>query len=550
MSSTGEKESGFPAEALQCDDGQRPLEFIVCGTSQNGGSPLLQSLLREAGKRSGDRAETLQIGGDRFWTPVDDLEASPEDRPSAGHDRKAVTGVTWHFFSTGRRAFIAADATGPAPDTRGLASAASNAAVAVVLADAESGILPQTRQHAYIASLLGVGTLVLAVDGMDRVGFAQETFDRIAADFNAFAGRIAHEALYAVPLSLSDGDNLTRNTGRMAWYGGPALLELLETADAGRGAVTPAADAMPEAADQFAVHILWFGREPLYPGRNYHVTMGRRILTGQVTEIKHRVDVDTLDGLAARHIDRDTIAYCTLSLDRAVPFAPYGECRALGGFLMTDRSTKETVGGGTIDFALWRASTIPWQDTEITKAARMKLNRHKPVVLWFTGLSGAGKSAVANQVAVRLHARECRTYLLDGDNIRHGLTRDLGFKAEDRVENIRRVGEVSKLFVDAGLIVLVALISPFRNERMMARELVEPGEFIEIFVDTPLEECERRDIKGLYARARAGEIRNFTGIDSPYEPPEKPEIVLHTIGATPGDLADKVIAVLEQRGVI
>jgi bifunctional enzyme CysN/CysC len=337
---------------------------------------------------------------------------------------------------------------------------------------------------------------------------------------------------------------------KQAAAGQAVTLVLADETDVSRGDVIAAAEGAPEVADQFAVHVVWLGDEPLYPGRPYLVKIGSRTVTGQITELKHRVDVNTLDQLAARHLDINDIAYGTLALDRAIPFEPYARCRALGGFILIDRYTNATVGCGMIDFALWRASTVPWQALEIGKAARAALTRQKPVVLWFTGLSGAGKSTIANQVAKRLHAQGRHAYLLDGDNLRHGLNRDLGFRPEDRVENVRRVGEVARLFVDAGLIVLVSLISPFRNERRMVREMLEPGEFLEIFVDTPLAECERRDPKGLYARARAGAIRNFTGIDSPYEPPENPEMVLDTVGAAPDALTERIVAMLEERGVI
>jgi len=300
----------------------------------------------------------------------------------------------------------------------------------------------------------------------------------------------------------------------------------------------------PEVADQFAAHLLWMGDARLLPGRPYLLQIGSRTVGASVTEIKHKVDVNTQDQLAAKHLDLNEVGYCNLHLDQPVPFSAYAENRALGAFILIDRQSNATVAAGTLDFALRRAGNIHWQHLDVDKAARAAVKHQTPRCLWFTGLSGAGKSTIANLAEKKLLAQGRHTYLLDGDNVRHGLNKDLGFTAEDRVENIRRVAEVARLMTDAGLIVLVSFISPFRAEREMARALFEPGEFLEVFVDTPLAEAERRDVKGLYAKARRGELRNFTGIDSPYEPPQAPELHLHTLGADVAALADEVIAAL------
>jgi len=326
--------------------------------------------------------------------------------------------------------------------------------------------------------------------------------------------------------------------------GQSVMLTLQDDVDASRGDVLVAArDPLP-VADQFAAHVLWMGEEPLLPGRPYWLRIGTRMVGASVTEIKHRIDVNTQEPLAARHLAMNEVAVCNLHLDQAVPFTPYAEHRALGGFILIDRHSYATVGAGTLDFALRRAANIHWQHLDVDKAARARLKHQQPRCVWFTGLSGSGKSTIANLVDKKLLALGRHAYVLDGDNIRHGLNKDLGFTPEDRVENIRRVAEVARLMTDAGLIVLVSFISPFRAEREMARSLFEPGEFIEVFVDTPLEEAERRDVKGLYAKARRGELRNFTGIDSPYEPPEQPELHLQTVGADPAELADRVLTAL------
>jgi bifunctional enzyme CysN/CysC len=288
-----------------------------------------------------------------------------------------------------------------------------------------------------------------------------------------------------------------------------------------RGDVIAAADAPLQVADQFEASIVWMDDEPLPPGRTYLLKIGARTATAQVTAIKHRINVNTLEKLAAKRLELNDIAVCNLSLDRPIAFEPYEANRDLGGFILIDRITNRTVGAGMIRFALRRADNIHWQAIDVTREARAAMKGQKGRIIWLTGLSGAGKSTIANLVDRRLHALGRHTYLLDGDNVRHGLNRDLGFTEEDRVENIRRVAEVARLMADAGLIVITAFISPFRAERRVARELMPQGEFIEVFVDAPLEVAEARDVKGLYAKARAGQLKNFTGIDSPYEPPEQ-----------------------------
>jgi len=330
--------------------------------------------------------------------------------------------------------------------------------------------------------------------------------------------------------------------------GQSVMLTLEHEIDASRGSVICAADAPVEVADQFEVQVLWMGDEEMLPGRPYLIKLGARTVPGKLATPKYEVNVNTLEHTAARTLALNEIGVCNLSLDEQVPFTPYEEDRDLGGFIIIDRFTNNTVGLGLIHFALRRASNIHWQALDVNKQTRSQIKNQKPTVLWFTGLSGSGKSTVANIVEKRLTAMGHHTYLLDGDNVRHGLNRDLGFTDADRVENIRRVSEVARLMADAGLIVLVSFISPFRSERRMAREMLEAGEFVEIHVDTPLEVCEARDVKGLYAKARAGQIKNFTGIDSDYEAPEKAEIRIDTSEKTPDVTAGEIIEYLENAG--
>jgi bifunctional enzyme CysN/CysC len=324
--------------------------------------------------------------------------------------------------------------------------------------------------------------------------------------------------------------------------GQAVTLTLEDEIDISRGDVIAAVDSPPEVADQFAAHLLWMGEHALLPGRPYWLKIGARTVGASITEIKHRVDVNTQDHLAAKHLELNEVGFCNLHLDQPVAFEPYADSRELGGFILIDRQTNATVAAGTLNFALRRAANIHWQHLEVDKAARARSMGQAPRCVWFTGLSGSGKSTVANLVEKRLMAMGLHTYILDGDNVRHGLNKDLGFSDEDRVENIRRVAEVAKLMVDAGLIVLVSFISPFRAERRLARELFDAGEFVEVFVDTPLDVAERRDVKGLYAKARAGKIPNFTGIDSPYEVPEAPELRLDTLAESSEALAERVVA--------
>ena len=305
-----------------------------------------------------------------------------------------------------------------------------------------------------------------------------------------------------------------------------------------------------QRANAFAVHLTWLSEAPLLPGRNYQLKAGAQAVGATVTELKYRLDFETLEHLAAKELHRNEIAFVNIATTEPISFDSYENNKSTGGFILIDRHSNATVAAGMIRFALRRAANTYFQSFEVTKSARAWLNGQKPVLLWLTGLSGAGKSTIANNLEQKLHGLGKRTFVLDGDNVRHGLNRDLGFTEADRVENIRRVAEVAKLFVEAGLITIVSFISPFRAEREMARGLMGPDEFIEIFVDTPLETCERRDPKGLYRKARRGELRNFTGLDSPYERPETPELILDALNERAEDLADDVIAFLQRRGAL
>jgi bifunctional enzyme CysN/CysC len=320
--------------------------------------------------------------------------------------------------------------------------------------------------------------------------------------------------------------------------------------DQPRADVVTLADKRQQRADAFAAHLVWLSQASLLPGRSYVLKACAQTVGAMVTELKYRLDIDRIEHLAAKELHRNEIAFVNIATVDPINFDSYEENRHTGGFILIERHSNATVAAGMIRFALRRAANTYFQSFEITKTARARLNGQKPVLLWFTGLSGAGKSTIANSLEQKLHTLGKRTFVLDGDNVRHGLNRDLGFTEADRVENIRRVAEVAKLFVEAGLITMVAFISPFRAEREMARELVGPDEFVEIFVDTPLEVCERRDPKGLYRKARRGELLNFTGLDSPYERPNNPDLTLDAYSNSASDLANRIIHLMQQRGLL
>jgi len=376
-------------------------------------------------------------------------------------------------------------------------------------------------------------------------------------DFRGFSGLIASGVVRPGDRVKALPSGRESAVARIATYDGDlpeavagqsVTLTLTDEIDVSRGDVLGAAASPPAVADQFEATIVWFDDEPLLPGRPYLMKLGTRTVSAQVAEPKYKVNVNTLEQLAARQLELNEIGVCNLALDAPIAFDPYAENRELGGFILIDRISNRTVGAGLLHFALRRSQNIHWQATDVDKAARSAAKGQTARVVWLTGLSGAGKSTIANLVEKRLAAEGRHTYLLDGDNVRHGLNKDLGFTEADRVENIRRVAEVAKLMVDAGLIVLVSFISPFRAERRMARELMGEGEFVEVFVDTPIAEAEKRDVKGLYAKARAGQLKNFTGVDSPYEAPEAAEIRIDTTRFTAEEAADRIVAWLHAAG--
>ncbi len=600
------------------------LRFITCGSVDDGKSTLIGRLLYDSKMIFEDQLASLEADSKRVGTQGQEIDfALLVDGLAAEREQGITIDVAYRFFATEKRKFIVADTPGHEQYTRNMVTGASTADLAVILIDARKGVLTQTRRHSYLAHLLGIRHIVLAVNKMDLIGYDRAAYEAIVADYGSFAESIGIAGFTPIPISGFKGDNITALSENTPWFAGPALLDHLERVevdaeadrakpfrlpvqwvnrpnldfrgfagliasgtvkpgdpvrilpsgrtttiarivsmdgdrnvagagesvtltladevDCSRGDVIAAADAPPEAADQFKATIVWMDQAELLPGRAYWLKLGTQTVSAVVREPEHAIDVNTLTNAPAKTLKLNDIGVAEIAADRPIVFEPYAESNDLGGFILIDKATNTTVAAGMLHHALRRAQNVHWQAIEITREAHAAQKGQQPRLLWFTGLSGSGKSTIANLVEKRLHAMGKHSFLLDGDNIRHGLNRDLGFTDADRVENIRRVGEVAKLMTDAGLIVLTAFISPFRAERELVRAMLPQGEFFEIFIDTPIAEAERRDPKGLYRKARAGEIANFTGISSPYEPPERPEIRIDTTRETPEAAAERIV---------
>ncbi|MBB4184222.1 bifunctional enzyme CysN/CysC [Sinorhizobium terangae] len=617
------------ASYLSAQEEKSMLRFLTCGSVDDGKSTLIGRLLYDTKLIFEDQLATLKSDSRKHGTAGEEIDfALLVDGLEAEREQGITIDVAYRFFATARRKFIVADTPGHEEYTRNMATGASTADLAIVLVDSRQGVLRQTRRHSFIASLLGIRHIVVAVNKIDLVGYDHAVFRGIVDDYIAFAKNLGFETIVAIPMSARFGDNVTENSEKTPWYDGPALLQHLESVptdregaekpfrfpvqfvsrpdqnfrgfagqvasgkisvgdevvvaksgqsskvkelviyggslkeategravtivledqiEVSRGNLLVAPHDRPHVTDQFQAHVIWFDANPLIPGRSYLLRTETDSVHCTITALKYEIDVNTFAHEAAKLLPMNSVGICNISLQAPIAFDAYKTNRVTGNFVIIDRFTNATLGAGMIDHPLRRAENVHWQATEVDKTARSEIKNQKPAVLWFTGYSGSGKSTIANNLEKVLHASGKHTYMLDGDNIRHGLNRDLGFTAEDRVENIRRVAEVAKLMADAGLVVLVSFISPFKAERQLAREMMDEGEFIEIFVDTPIEECARRDPKGLYRKAQAGEIQNFTGISSPYERPESPEIHLHTIGHDPQELARKVADFLNGR---
>ena len=606
------------------------LRLLTCGSVDDGKSTLIGRLLYDTQLILDDQLAALERDSARYGAAGENIDfALLVDGLEAEREQSITIDVAWRFFTTARRRFIVADTPGHEQYTRNMATGASNAELAVVLVDARNGVLSQTRRHSFIAALMGIHHVVLAVNKIDLVGFDQARFEAIRDDYLSAVAGLGFRSIVAIPVSARFGDNVCGPSANMPWFTGSALLDYLETVDVAedagekpfrmpvqwvnrpdldfrgyagtvaagqvrvgdavtvapsgvgstvarivtmdgdldeacrgepvtlvladqidvsRGDVLAAAAAPVPVTGKFDVHLVWLAEAPLFPGRSYLFKLGTRSVSGSVTRILHRVDIDSFAPMPAGTLGMNEVALVSVALLAPVTVEPFRTNPVLGGFIVIDRLSNATVGVGMVETLGNGVANIVRHRLSVDRHTLAALKGQKPTVLWFTGLSGSGKSTIANLVALRLHAMGRHSVIIDGDNLRHGLNRDLGFSEADRIENIRRAAETARLLADAGLIVIASFISPYRSDRAFARERMEPDEFLEVFVDTPLEECRRRDPKGLYQRADAGLIRNFTGVDAPYEAPPAAELHLVTTTATADTLAEQVVQALHARG--
>ena len=600
------------------------LRFITCGSVDDGKSTLIGRMLYESQMLFDDQLSALKHDSKKIGTQGNEIDfALLVDGLAAEREQGITIDVAYRFFSTDKRKYIVADTPGHEEYTRNMATGASTADVAIILIDAEQGVLTQTRRHSFIVSMVGVKKVLLAVNKLDLVNYSQEVYNQIVSDYSDFAeNALGLESITAVPISALLGDNVVEKSEKTPWYKGETIMQYLENIevenqrkqtpfrmpvqwvnrpnssfrgftgliasgetkvgdkirlhpggnestiesiitwdgelpkasagqsvtitlndeiDVSRGDIIATSTDPCGEADQFQSRILWMSDDAMIPGRQYILKSNTQSAILTLGRLKHRIDVNTLDHLPAKTLELNEIGVCNISLDKRIAFDSYENNQTMGGFIVIDRLSNNTVGMGLIDFALRRSENIHWQKMDVSKESRAEQKSQIPKLIWFTGLSGSGKSSIANILEKKLQSLGKHTITLDGDNIRHGLNRDLGFTSADRVENIRRVGEVAKLMVNSGLICITSFISPFESERKMVRSLVLENEFIEVFVDTPLSVCEERDVKGLYAKARSGQIPNFTGISSPYEPPKNPEIRIDTTKASAEEAANQII---------
>ncbi len=610
------------AQWLEQQAGQDLLRFITCGSVDDGKSTLIGRLLWESQQVFDDQLSTLKADSKRHGTQGNDIDfALLVDGLAAEREQGITIDVAYRFFSTPHRKFIVADTPGHEQYTRNMITGASTADVAVLLIDARQGVMTQTRRHAYLASLVGIKHIILAINKMDLVAYDPQVFADTLAAFNTAAEPLGFDSITAIPLSALKGDNITSRSAHTPWYQGPTLMACLETidprppkafktvfpvqwvnrpnasfrgfsgtlasgqlavgnevrvtasgqtakisrivtangdldcanpgdaitlvldreVDASRGDILARADQPLEMTDQFEATLVWMHDEPGLIGRAYEIKLANQWASVSLTTLKHRVDVNTQAHESCRQLQLNDIAVANLALSKPLVFDTYVQSHTLGGFILVDKYSHATVAAGMIRHNLRRAQNVHRQALSVTRPDRERLNGHKGKVIWFTGLSGSGKSTIANALEKELHALGKRTYILDGDNVRQGLNKDLGFTDADRVENIRRIAEVAKLMMDAGIIVMTAFISPFRREREMAKELIGADNFLEIYVSTSLEVCEQRDVKGLYKKARAGQLPNLSGLGSAYEPPIAADIEINTAHGEPDSIVTNLL---------
>lgn len=602
------------------------LKFITCGSVDDGKSTLIGHMLYDAKLLFADQEDSLLLD-----SKVGSREGAIDyslllDGLMAEREQGITIDVAYRYFTTEHRSFIVADTPGHEEYTRNMAVGASFADLAIILVDASQGVLVQTRRHARICSLMGIKHFVFAINKMDLIDFDKNKFQKIEKEIKVLLAEFDYATLKIIPVSATDGDNITNKSNRTSWYKGESLLEYLEnvdvsSSDAEKGftmavqrvcrpnhtfrgfqgqietgsiavgdeittlpsnetcnvkgiinagvevkeahkgsAVTIQLDkevdvsrgcvltskSKPYIGNLFTVKLLWMDDSRLVAGKNYLLKLGTKSIPAVVINIKHKIDVNSGDEVSADAIYKNEIAVCDISTSEKIVFDEFENNPGLGSFILIDRLSHMTAACGVVSHILRRSDNLTWHSMDITKEQRANQKGQTPKTIWFTGLSGSGKSTLANEIEKRLFLKGNHTMTLDGDNVRLGLNKNLGFKEADRIENIRRIAEVAKLMNDAGLIAITSFVSPFRRDRVKSKEIIGEENFIEVYVSTPIEECEKRDVKGLYAKARAGEIPNFTGITSPYEVPANPDITVNTEGMSIEEAADLVMDELEK----
>ncbi len=604
------------------------LKFLTCGSVDDGKSTLIGHMLYDAKLLFADQENALELDS-KVGSRGGEIDYSLLlDGLMAEREQGITIDVAYRYFTTDERSFIVADCPGHEQYTRNMAVGASFADLAIILVDAANGVAAQTRRHARICSLMGIKHIVLAVNKMDLVDYDKEIFEQIKREFKSLSANFNFSSIHVIPVSATEGDNLTENSNNTRWYKGLPLLSYLEgidiekdnlisgfvmpvqrvcrpnhtfrgfqgqietgsinvgdelliqpseekatvksvhvltkevdTAIAGqpvtisldkevdisRGSVLIKGQD-PEVSDMFTSTLLWMDNNNLVPGRNYILKCGTMNIPATILNIKYKVDIQSGKHLSAKKLHKNEIASCDIVTSKPIVFDKFEDVSALGSFILIDRVTNMTSACGTIEHSLRRSKNVVWQATDVTKDIRAQQKNQKPLALWFTGLSGSGKSTLANELEKRLVAMGKHTILLDGDNVRHGLNKNLGFTEADRAENIRRVSEVTRLMNQAGLIAISSFISPYASDRAQAREIIG-SEFVEVFVSTPLEVCEKRDVKGLYKKARSGEIPNFTGISSVYETPTQADIEIDTSVISLEKAVDLLVEKLEAYGL-
>ncbi len=601
------------------------LRFITCGSVDDGKSTLIGRMLYESQMIFDDQVASLKNDSKKYGTQGENIDfALLVDGLSAEREQGITIDVAYRFFSSNKRKFIVADTPGHEQYTRNMATGASTAELAILLVDARNGILTQTKRHSFIASLLGIKNIILAINKMDLVNYDKNIYEKISSEYNFFSKKLNFENIQSIPISALKGDNIHKKSKYMKWYNDKTLFDYLETTktkiqssnsfvlpvqsvnrpnlnfrgysgtvaegkikkgdelislpsnrkvkvkdifvgerslktanfkqsvtltidkeiDTSRGDILCSENSTIDMADQFNMNVIWMSEDKGFTGRTYLAKIHNISTSIKIMNIKKIYDVNTLEFAAGNELKLNDVAEISISFNKAVPFSTFKENKILGSLIIIDPINNQTIGMGMINFSLRRSQNIQLQNLTINKNLREKINGHKGQVLWMTGLSGSGKSTIANELEKILYSQGKKTYILDGDNIRHGLNKDLGFTDKDRVENIRRVAEVAKLMCDAGLIVITAFISPFRLEREMARSLFEKNDFKEIYISTPLKVSEKRDPKGLYKRARQGKIPNFTGIDSIYEKPINPDLEIDTSKVSLSKAVKKILNII------